>query len=77
MMEKNAVEKPLEAEVGRLAGEIWRYLREHRSASALELKAAVKTTNSYLFLALGWLGREGKIELIHTNDTFTVSFHEE
>ncbi len=54
----------MQPEVGEAAGEVWRYLDRHGEASALKLRADLKISQSLLFLALGWLSREGKITLL-------------
>ena len=52
--------------VGTLAGAIWNALNENGALNTKDLKKAAKVkTDKDLYLALGWLAREGKL-------TFTV-----
>lgn len=53
----------LEAKAGELAGAIWNALNETEGLSQKDLKKAAKIkADKDLFLGLGWLLREGKIE---------------
>jgi len=49
--------------IGEAAGEIWRYLSNNGDASFTALKKSIKRNPNELYLALGWLSREGKIEI--------------
>ncbi len=47
---------------GEMAGSVWNALNEKGSLSAKDLKKAAKVkTDKELYLALGWLLREGKL----------------
>lgn len=45
------------------AGKLWTQLDEVGRQNIKDLKKAVKLTDKDLFAALGWLAREGKIEI--------------
>ncbi|MGQ0645061.1 MAG: winged helix-turn-helix domain-containing protein [Elusimicrobiota bacterium] len=51
-------------EIGQAAGAVWQYLEWHGETSTLKLRASLKMSQSSLFLALGWLAREGKVRLL-------------
>jgi hypothetical protein len=47
--------------IGENAGIIWRILSEKGEVPLSELKKTTKLDDMNLFLALGWLAREGKV----------------
>jgi hypothetical protein len=49
--------------VGELSGVIWKYLDEFGISSTFQLKIALGVNNAMLYLALGWLLRENKINM--------------
>lgn len=55
----------MHAKIGQTAGEIWRYLNQHGETSTLRLRSALKVPQSHLYLSLGWLSREGKVNIIN------------
>jgi hypothetical protein len=60
--------------IGILAGKIWLFLSQNGQATTLELKAKMETSNTFMFLALGWLGREDKITISEVGqNNFIVS----
>ena len=50
-------------EIGGTAGEIWKHLEKNGEMTTLKLKSALGITNAVLYLALGWLAREGKLNI--------------
>ena len=50
-------------EIGITAGEIWHYLEENSEASVGKLKQELKLTDRMILLGLGWLAREGKLDI--------------
>jgi len=60
-------------EIGNLAGNIWEYLDEFGSISTFKLKMAMATSNSNIYLALGWLLRENKIKIEALDKGYRVS----
>lgn len=60
--------------VGTLAGQVWVALNENGRLSGKELKKAAKLKNEKeLFLALGWLLREGKVSVSEDNKDILVA----
>jgi len=49
--------------IGEAAGDIWRYLSNNGDSTFTALKKNIKRNPNELCLALGWLSREGKIEI--------------
>jgi hypothetical protein len=54
----------LEEYFGTKAGIAWQCLKEFGPLTIAQLKRKTKLTDSELYAALGWLGREGKLEII-------------
>lgn len=50
-------------EIGITAGEIWYYLEENSEASIGKLSQELKLTDRMILLGLGWLAREGKLDI--------------
>lgn len=64
----------LEAKAGEMAGKIWEALNEKGELSGKELKKAIKVrADKDLYLALGWLLREGKLEIKEVEKDILVS----
>jgi hypothetical protein len=55
--------KPEIAEIGKTAGEIWEYLGQNGPMRVAELPERIKRKSVLIHQALGWLAREGKIDL--------------
>jgi len=49
-------------EIGETAGNVWRLLDEKESLTADQLKKELKGKKEDLYMALGWLYREDKLE---------------
>ena len=62
----------MQEKIGLTAGQIWEYLYHHGSATAIKLKSELGVSNSVLYLALGWLAREDKIELAESDHSFKI-----
>ena len=59
--------------IGLTAGRIWTYLNERGAfTEVLRVKMDLKLTNTELYLALGWLGREEKVEFSADGPTLQV-----
>ena len=48
-------------EIGENAGRVWQYLSQHSPASPQEIKKVLKLDEALLYMAIGWLAREGKL----------------
>lgn len=62
--------------VGTVAGKIWHYLHENGESDILKIKLNLKINNTQLFLALGWLSRENKININQDKNTYLISLKE-
>lgn len=60
-------------EIGILAGKIWSHLSEKGPSDAPQIKFSLNISNSQLYLALGWLAREGKIAVVKEKNTHRIS----
>ncbi len=58
--------------VGETAGVIWQALDSRGSLKMTALKKLLKTNDTILHMALGWLAREDKIEMTASGRTFLV-----
>ncbi len=60
--------------VGTLAGAVWSALNENGAMTSKDLKKAAKIkTDKELFLALGWLLREDKVNVVEEEKVLTVT----
>jgi len=58
--------------IGGNAGIIWRILNEKGEVPLSELKKTTQLDDMNLFLALGWLAREGKVGFDQNNQRISV-----
>lgn len=60
--------------IGTNAGAVWNALTENGALSTKELKKAAKIkTDKELYLAMGWLLREDKLNVVEEGKEITVS----
>lgn len=59
--------------IGNTAGQIWEYVHANGATSAIKLKSALSISNTLMFLALGWLAREDKIDMVEEEHSFIIS----
>ena len=62
----------MKEQIGINAGRVWQYLADNRSTTIIKLKSALEISNGHLHLALGWLSREDKIEMIEQGNTYRI-----
>ncbi len=62
-------------EIGIVAGEIWHFLDEKQSATADELTKKLKRPRELVLMSLGWLAREGLIDLGTTESGYTATLN--
>lgn len=63
-----------EEKAGELAGKIWEALNEAGRLSGKELKKAAKVRNDKdLYMGLGWLLREGKLDIADEDKDILVA----
>jgi predicted transcriptional regulator len=51
-------------EIGEVAGEIWHVLRERGEMSLSGIASAINASQSTVYMGLGWLAREDKLEFV-------------
>lgn len=60
--------------IGNIAGAVWTNLNENGAMSAKDLKKAAKIkTDKDLYLAMGWLLREDKLNVVEEGKEVTLS----
>ncbi len=59
--------------IGALSGRIWHYLDKNGKTSLIKLKSELLSPASLTHLSVGWLLREGKIELSFEHGRLFVS----
>jgi len=61
--------------IGEDAGFVWQLLSERGSLSISELEKLTGYRKQYVYLALGWLARESKINYLEKNDDLYVELN--
>ncbi|MBL0350552.1 MAG: winged helix-turn-helix domain-containing protein [Elusimicrobia bacterium] len=59
-------------EIGQAGGLVLEYLTRQGESSALQIRSDLRLTQTLLYLALGWLSREGKIDIVARDRTYWV-----
>ena len=49
--------------IGETAGKVWKFLEEEGEASLTQIKKGVKADPNLILQAIGWLAREGKLQI--------------
>jgi hypothetical protein len=60
------------AKVGEAAGKVWHTLKNDGEMSAAQLKKATGTDDKTLWMALGWLAREDKVNFNQVKNTLKI-----
>ncbi|MDR1926516.1 MAG: winged helix-turn-helix domain-containing protein [Endomicrobium sp.] len=64
----------LSLKIGLIAEEVWQYLLENgKEASTIKIKTNLEMSNTTLYLALGWLLREDKVNIIQDEYSYLIS----
>jgi LEA14-like dessication related protein len=63
----------MQSDIGLVAGDIWRYLIENGDSSTIKIRVSLGISNTMLYLALGWLSREDKINIIIMDYSYKIS----
>ena len=50
-------------DIGTTAGRVWSFLKEHGKVSLSALEKGVDESRSTVYMAIGWLAREGKVSI--------------
>ena len=61
---------------GANAGKVWNILKSKGALSATLISEETKLKSNDVFAALGWLGREGKIQIINNKKAFLFKLTE-
>jgi uncharacterized membrane protein len=62
--------------IGETAGLVWHFLRSNGESSLSALEKGVKAPKSTVSMAVGWLAREGKIEVKDEKRTVRISLRD-
>ncbi len=62
-------------DVGTTAGRIWEQLEKNDELTPRKLATAIKGKSDEIYLALGWLAREGKVSFTPTKSSFKVKLN--
>jgi hypothetical protein len=63
----------INAQVGETAGRIWQLLNDQGPHTLPELKKKLHGSGELLSFALGWLAREGKVDITQEKKTVKVA----
>ncbi len=61
-----------EENIGKTAGKVWTYLRDHGKTSLSGVEKSVDASRGVVLMAIGWLAREGKLEFGQENRSTQV-----
>ncbi len=62
--------------IGLCAGEIWQYLERHDNQASLEIiLREVKAPKETILMAIGWLAKEGYIQIEGTLPNFDIKLN--
>jgi hypothetical protein len=61
-----------EESIGKTAGKVWTYLQAHGKTSLSGVEKGVDAPRGVVFMAIGWLAREGKLEFSQENRSTQV-----
>ena len=65
----------MQDKIGAVAGNIWSHLEKTGEMSPRKLGTAVKEKSDVVYMALGWLARENKVEFDAMKSTFKVKLN--
>ncbi len=54
---------PVANDVGELAGKVWHFLDEQGRSSLTAVEQGIEAPRAMVLMAVGWLAREGKVEI--------------
>ena len=60
-------------QIGEIAGQVWRELAHVETTSVSKLAKSVDAPRDVVMQAIGWLAREGKINIIETSRGRSIS----
>ena len=59
-------------EVGTVAGKIWGFLAEKSAVSLAVVEKAIDAPRNVVYMAIGWLAREGKVAIERNERTIQI-----
>jgi len=59
--------------IGETAGKVWQALSGKEELSLPQLKKATGSDDKLLWLALGWLAREDKVEIVKNKSSYHIN----
>lgn len=62
--------------IGQTAGLVWNYLQANGECSLTALEKSVAAPKAMVSMAVGWLAREGKIDIKDAKRTVRISLRE-
>jgi hypothetical protein len=62
--------------IGETAGQVWSYLQSNGESSLSALEKGVNAPKAMVSMAVGWLAREGKIDIKDVKRTIRISLIE-
>lgn len=62
--------------IGETAGQVWNYLQSHGESSLSSVEKGVEAPKAMVSMALGWLAREGKINVKDEKRAVRISLRE-
>jgi len=65
----------MQDKIGLVAGNIWGRLQKDGEMTPKKLQTAMKEKSDVVYMALGWLAREDKVEFNPTKTTFRVKLN--
>jgi hypothetical protein len=63
-------------DIGQTAGKVWNFLQTSGKSSLAALEREVGAPKPLVYMAVGWLAREGKVELRQEKRTIQLSLTE-
>lgn len=66
----------MQEQIGKTAGLIWNYLNKNGEQSLTALTKGVEADKNMFSWGLGWLAREGKIEIVKEKGKYTINLAE-
>jgi len=52
-------------DLGETPGKVWEFLRAHGKVSLSALEKGVDAPRAMVYMAIGWLAKEGKVQMEH------------
>jgi len=62
--------------IGETSGKVWQYLRKNGASTLTALEKGIKAPASAVYMALGWLAREGKVAIEQEKRSVKISLTE-